>query len=159
LAQSKIDELTHQLETLQKPDTVEVTPPEILDHIAKLEAELKKMTRQRDTLSEYCERLGEELVTNRDANKARREQEQYEYKINNKVEKSTEELGRYMNHFLGMLPSPIETEVLTGDSWRRIDHIELMAQRVLGEITNVKKAAGKIIDPSNVQSIAVVDAD
>jgi len=53
LAQSEIENLHQQIgklqkhiETIQKPDTIEVTPPEILGQMANLETELEKRTKQ-----------------------------------------------------------------------------------------------------------------
>jgi hypothetical protein len=159
LAQAKIDALQEQIETIQKPDAIEIMPPEAVDRIAKLETELKEMTERRNNLAEIRTKLSEELNATRDANKARREQEMYEHKVNSRVIKYTDSLGREMNQFLGSVPSPFETEVLTGDSWQRLENTERMARRVLDEIAEVKKYGGRILESSAVSAITIIDAN
>jgi len=62
------------------------------------------------------------------------------------VRNQTSEFGKKCVELLGNLPSPIESQVVTGDSWTRINNAEDMAKRVLDGIKQLKKEAGIIID-------------
>jgi len=139
---ARIDDLQKERDLLSQTrieiQEKEVIPPATLEHIDKLEAELKERTRQRDYLAERGEKLGQELDEQRDANEARREQELYEYKINERVKKICSEWGRTTVQLLGLLPSPIESQVVTGDNWALIDHDVDMTQRFIETVKRIK---------------------
>lgn len=142
LLNAKIDDLEQELATLSQPQTIieekHVIPPETLEHIQKLEAELKERTKERDGLSQLREQLSKELDEQRDANKARREQELYEHRINDRVRKSAEEWGKYSVTFLGQFPSPIESQVVTANNWALLDHAADMAQKIIDAVKQAK---------------------
>ena len=96
-----------------------------------MQAELQERTQQRDNLAQLRKELSQELDEQRDANKARREQELYEYRINARVKEICSEWCRTTVQLLGLLPSPIESQVVTGDNWTLVDHAVDMAQRVI----------------------------
>jgi len=146
LLNTRIDELQQELATLAKPEIREVTPPQVMEHIKKLETELMERTQQRDNLAKEREQLGKELDEQRDANKARREQELYEYRINERVKKICEEWGKTTVQLLGQLPSPIEGQVITANNWALIDHVVDMANRVVAAIRQVKNDRVSILD-------------
>ena len=139
-----IDDLRQQLDSVSHRDVEiqekEGIPTKTQEYIEKLESDLQERTQQRDNLAELREDLSRELDEHRDANKARREQEMYEHRINDRVKKICEAWGKTAVQLLGQLPSPIEGQVVTAANWALIDHAADMAQRIIDAIAQIKAA-------------------
>lgn len=145
LAQAKVDELSEQitdleekLRTSQTPEKVEVIPQTTLDKIANLEALVKKLNEKNKFLRDETEKLTDELRKQRDANEARRKQEQYEFEIKNTWKKSTDALYKSLTQFAVQIPSPIATQVFEADEWARYDQLEQELKRFCEAFTRIK---------------------
>ncbi len=145
LAQAKVDELSQQitaleekLRTAQTPEKVEVIPQATLDKIANLEALVKKLKEHSQNLSNENEKLVTDLRKQREANEARRKQEQYEAEIKSNWKKSTEALYKALSQFVVSIPSPIAVQVFEGDEWARYDQIEQALKHFYEAFTNIK---------------------
>lgn len=145
LAQAKVDELTQQItdleekiKTIQTPEKVEVIPQTTLDKIANLEALVKKLKEHSQNLSNENEKLVTDLRKQREANEARRKQEQYESEIKSNWKKSTEALYKALSQFVGSIPSPIAVQVFEGDEWARYDQIEQALKHFYEAFTSIK---------------------
>lgn len=149
------DEASQKLKTLQEQTANGLMSPETKKRIDDLQAEIDERTKQRDNLALLREKLSKELDEQRDANKARHEQEMYEHRINDRVKKITEEWGKCSVTLLGQLPSPIESQVVTGSNWALIDHAVDMAQRIIDTIAQIKTAKTSAFLDSEVESNAV----
>lgn len=134
------DEIEKSLKILRDKTANGTVSPEVKKQLEKLETDLDERTKQRDNLAALRERLSKELDEQRDANKARHEQEMYEHRINDRVKKVTEEWGKYSVTLLGQLPSPIESQVVTGSNWALIDHATDMAHRIIDAVAQLKSS-------------------
>ncbi len=152
LLNARIDDLEQEIsETKLIPEDT----PETKERLKRLEAELQERTQQRDNLAQIRAKLSKELDEQRDANKARHEQEMYEHRINDRVKKATEEWGKCSVTLLGQLPSPIESQVVTGSNWALIDHAVDMAQRIIDAVAQLKSSKASTFLDSEVTSDAL----
>ena len=138
LAQAKVDELSQQitaleekLRTAQTPEKVEVIPQSTLDKIANLEALVKKLKEHSQNLSNENDRLVDDLRKQREANEARRRQEQYEAEVKSNWKKATDSLHKALHQFIGSIPSPIAMQIFEGDDWARCDGVEEGMKHIL----------------------------
>lgn len=173
LAQNQIEEKDLQIATLQQEiatlsqpqvqiQEVPVIPPEVTKKLAELQGQAEAIKKQRDELQAHnkrlfkkTEELAAELDEQKDANKARHEQEMYEHKINARVQKFSEDLGRSMVTFLGQLPSPIESQVVSGSNWALLDHAADMAQKIIDAVKQSKISKDAAFLNSEVESNAL----
>jgi hypothetical protein len=149
------DQIDQQLKALREQTANGAMSPEAKEQLDKLQAELDDRTKQRDNLAQLREKLSKELDEQRDANKARQEQEMYEHRINDRVKKITEEWGKCSVTLLGQLPSPIESQVVTGNNWALLDHASDMAQKIIDAVKQAKISKDAVFLNSEVESNAL----
>ena len=153
-AKQERDEAAKKLKDMQEKTANGTLSQEAKEHIDALEIELDERTKQRDNLSKLREKLSKELDEQRNANKARQEQELYEHRINDRVKKTTEEWGKCSVTLLGQLPSPIESQVVTGNNWALLDHAADMAQKIIDAVRQSRTSKDSAFLDSEVESNA-----
>lgn len=157
LAQGKIDELTNQIAELEEklrvveiPEKIEVIPQITLDKITNLESLVKKQKEQNKQLTNRIDILSTDLEKQRDANEARRKQEQYEFGIKDAWKKATDAFYKALSQFVGQFPSPIATQVFDANDWARYDQIDQALKHFDEAFANIKatRYSNQFIDAS-----------
>lgn len=116
LAQQQLLELQQEMETLSKPEVIQVDTPETVARIMQLE-------RQRDNLKELAEGLSADLKAIEEETEAKRERELHDLRIRQEWQKNAKAVFQSVTQFLTRLPLPIEAQVLEPDDWVRYDQV------------------------------------
>lgn len=153
LSQSKIDDLTTQIEGLQErlrtlsaPEKVEIIPPSVLDEIQSMKSQITNLTEQKKLLSDEAEKLAKNLTDLRQANEAQHKQELYEARIKDKWNKSTDTLYKSLSQFVGQLPSSMDLQLFGNEEWAGYTRIEKAFDHALSLHRQLKQAYNQVID-------------
>lgn len=128
--------------------------------IKALEKKEKKLKSEKKVLSDEAKRLGDELVAQRDANEARRKQEEYEQQIKDQCKESNQAIQKAITQYVGHLPTSLASQIYTFDEWAMLDQTDKLLDYCKEAIAHARldRYKSQFIDVNASSDLVVYEA-